>query len=186
MGRKPLLGLAGVLLTGMALAGCQNNPTSPPKAFAPDRAGISQNMQTTNKNGTPVVNNGLTGGGAQNFNNTTTPPGGAPYQVPNDPRPANGTTGFGAPSPASLPYGGNGQGVPAGVGQPISNSNFNSPAMNPAAVPTYPNLAPQTASPPPLRGNSMGTNTYSTAPPVVPAPLDRPPGPPPSSTFGGN
>jgi hypothetical protein len=173
MGRKPVLGLAGALLTSLALAGCQNNPPSPQKPFRPDNAGISQNKQTNN-NGTQLTNNGVPGAGAQRFNNTSTPLGGTPYQVPGDPRPV-GPAAFGSPSPANQPNLGNGPGVPGGFGQPISNSNFNPAGMDRVGVPTYPN-----ASPPALKGNSMGPNSYSTAPPGVPGPLvDRPPSPPP-------
>jgi hypothetical protein len=62
MARKPVLGVAGAVLTGLALAGCQNNSASKtPTAF--QGGSVAQN-QSTVRNGTQVT--------------TTVPPGGMP------------------------------------------------------------------------------------------------------------
>ena len=54
MGRKPVLELAGALLTGLALAGCQSSNSRPNNQFSPAQPSIGQN-QPANKNGPTVV-----------------------------------------------------------------------------------------------------------------------------------
>jgi hypothetical protein len=166
MGKKPMLGLAGALLTSMALAGCQNNPSSPPRAFAPASAGVGQTTQNTNKNtGAQVTNNGLTTGGGST-NPALSPPGGGPY-IPANPMPANpnvgnaggvGAQSFGGPQ---NPY------TPAAGVQPITPPVGPNSASFGSSAPTQPvSGAPLGA--PYLNGSSVQPTSRTTQPPMPP------------------
>jgi hypothetical protein len=178
MGRKPVLGVAGALLTGLALAGCQTSST---KTTQPAWTGQTTATSANNKTGAPV-------GGAQ-------PTGGMAggTQIPGDPTPvgsASNVPGGGFPSGANptnynnvtMPNNSFGSGSPAGgantplsVGTSSNLSNGYNPSTN--FVPTAPanggvNAAasasvggPQTLYPPTAPSTGPGYNTM----PGIPA-----------------
>jgi hypothetical protein len=174
MGRKPVLVIAGALVTGLALTGCQSGPDRRPLASNTNltqntkpgalQPGVVQNQNGTNtqvtqqggiQNQNPSFpsNTALTSnpGAFQNRGGSPALPGG---QIPPDPQPVNKmmpTTGLpagGLPG-GGLPGGGlPGGGLPVGMpttGVPLS-SNLNSGLPGGQATSNFTPTGPATTS----------------------------------------
>jgi hypothetical protein len=131
MGRKPVLGVAGALLTSLALAGCQNSPSKPTtttqQPITTTSTGVGGQNTATIKNGTPAPtsNVGAMGGVPPNSMNMNTPtvptnsaivnpPGGPTSNISNgnnagyppvgtNPNPSMNPPTYGAKAPATVP-----------------------------------------------------------------------------------
>jgi len=180
MGRKPVLGVAGALLAGLALAGCQSSSTkTTAPAWQPTAGAVNNSNATTSVGGAQPT--GIMAGGPQIpgapmpvGTSSTMPGGGFPPANTLANSNANVPNGnYGSGSPAS--------GVPLNVGNnPSLNSSFNPPTLN--SVPASGGAV--NGAPSASLGNSP--TMYSPNPPssyntVVPIPA--PPGSSGMSTF---
>jgi hypothetical protein len=190
MGRKPVLALAGALVTSLALAGCQSTSGSRPISTTPTTA-ANQSPKTT----TPVQ---PTSGVASNqFPQNPASPGSS-LQGQQQPMPGSltGQASLNAAQPSPF----NGQSPPAPA--PVSNQSLSSmqqpakfgpqPAMPPAgplpanssfSAPTNgPSLTPNSGTPIGMSGQGFGNPTPSVSA-SGPMPGSDPYAPTPSS-FG--
>jgi hypothetical protein len=100
MGRKPLLGVAGALLTGLALAGCNNGPNKADnKQFTPPPGSVGQNSSTVKPGMQSNGNAGMAGMGTNNGLGTNA---GMPSN-PNNGLANNGLANNGLGSNAGMP-----------------------------------------------------------------------------------
>jgi hypothetical protein len=197
MGRKPVLYLSGMLLTGLALVGCQSSSNSRPMATSQP---VATNQPKTN--GTPGSYTPTVAGGPAStpFGTPTTSsqPSGSGSFVSSNPtsRPNTPTVGSGTIQPASnslvppapTPAGGF-QPLPSGTGVNNVQYNGNNPVSAPS-YPTYPSSTPSSGSYAPIVPNGMpggGAGTMPNSPSTVyPSSSSLTPPPVGSSSFGSN
>jgi hypothetical protein len=176
MGRKPVLLVAGILLTSGALAGCQNTGGRPSsQTITP--ATVGQNKGTGNAGFGQVTSNGNAAAGQV----TTGLPSNSPYTVPNSGRVTTG--GFTPPGPPTPSFGGM-QPQPA----PISTSTS---GMTPGAPLQQSPGGPSSYSPPSMvspssAGNSgLGSQPKNLADPFGVSPGSGGPQQPPRPSTSG-
>jgi hypothetical protein len=190
MGRKPVLALAGALVTSLALAGCQSTSGSRPISTTP----------TTAANQSPKTTNGVqpaSGVGSNPYSQNPVGPGSS-LQSQQQPMPGSltGQSSLSAAQQSSF----NGQSPPPPA--PVSNQSLSStqqpakfgsqPAMPPvgplpgnsslSAPPNGPSLTPNTGTPVGMNGQNFGNPTSSVSA-SGPMPGSDPYAPTPSS-FG--